>query len=128
MARRILVVEDSDDARRLLVDALSSHGYEVLEAGSGEEAIDRVLSERPDLVVLDMSLPAKSGWEVAAEVSQGPAGDIPIIALSGYTSETDRQKALEAGCVIYLEKPCRPRDLISQIERILESLGSMASG
>lgn len=127
MAHRILVVEDSEDSRLLLVDALTYHGFEVLEAGDGDEAIDRILTERPDLVVLDMSLPARSGWDVAAEVSQGSCGDIPIIALTGYTSEVHQQKALESGCAAFLRKPCRPRDLITQIERILGAEGSSAS-
>ena len=119
MSHRILVVEDSEDNRELLVDALSFRGFEVLEAIDGQQAVDLILAERPDLVVLDMSLPVKSGWAVAEEVREGPAADIPIIALTAYASEVDRQRALESGCKQYLCKPCRPRDLIAEIERML---------
>ena len=119
MTYRILIVEDSDDNRELLVDALSFRGFEVLEAIDGQQAVDLILAERPDLVVLDMSLPVKSGWAVAEEVRDGAVSDTPIIALTAHASEMDRQRALESGCRQYLCKPCRPRDLIAEIERIL---------
>lgn len=120
MSHRVLVVEDNDEVRQLLVDVLSRSGFEVLQAANGEEGTHRALSQQPDIVVLDLSLPTKSGWDVATEISQGSVGKIPIIALTGHASDTDRQKAFESGCSAYLSKPCRPRDLITQIERILE--------
>jgi two-component system cell cycle response regulator DivK len=119
MAHRILVVEDDKDSRELLVDALRYHGFEALEAGDGQEALDCMLSEQPDLVVLDMSLPVKSGWDVAVEARESPAGRIPIIALTGYGSERGGEEMAESGCAAWLRKPCRPRDLIAEIERVL---------
>ena len=103
--KRILIIEDVEMNRDLLVQLLEED-YELLEAADGREGLERIRSERPDLVLLDLSLPELDGYEVTRAVRADPAlRDTRIIAVTAHAMAGDRDKALAAGCDDYLSKP-----------------------
>ena len=96
MAARILVVEDNPDNRTLLLDLLSSLEYEVIEGADGNEGVEKAKSEKPDLILMDLSLPQKDGWQATKELKANPeTKDIPIIALTAHAMVGDKKRALE---------------------------------
>jgi DNA-binding response OmpR family regulator len=117
---RILVVDDDRRVRELLEVALSAHGFAVITASDGDEAIKRALGERPDLVVLDVRLPKKSGLEVC-DALRGDADDpsVPIILVSAAAEVDARLQAFSRGADDYLSKPFSPKELIARIRRML---------
>lgn len=124
MGKAILIVEDNLDSRELMADALEFAGYAVLQAKDGEEAVQLAKENLPGLILLDISLPKKSGWDVAAEVrAHADTREIPIIALTAHARADDRDRAFEAGCNSYLPKPVKPKDVIQEIERLLAPSG-----
>jgi len=117
--KRILVVEDQDLNRELLVQLLDGI-YKVETAADGQEALDRVESLAPDLVLLDLSLPVVDGWTVARRLRADPnTRHIPIVALTAHAMSGDRDQALSAGCNEYLTKPFREEDLFALLDAIL---------
>ena len=116
----ILVADDDRRVRELLEIALTAHGFNVFTASDGEEAVKRVLCEHPDLVVLDVRLPKKSGLEVC-QALRGGAGDpsIPIILVSAVAETDSRVQAFQRGADDYLAKPFSPKELIARIRRQL---------
>jgi CheY-like chemotaxis protein len=128
MKPTILVIEDNPDSREMLVDALEFAGYAVLEAGDGEEGERKAKAEKPHVILLDISLPVKAGWDVARDLRRDEATrNIPIIALTAHTGREDRDRVLEAGCDSYLPKPVKPRDVIQEIEKYLTQSGGTPS-
>jgi two-component system cell cycle response regulator DivK len=122
MTKRILVVEDHEDNRRILRDLLRATGYEMVEAHDGEAALERVLSERFDLILMDIQLPGIDGYEVARRIRADSANAaIPIIAVTSYALMGDEDKARSAGCNDYVSKPYRPRELLAKIREYLPS-------
>jgi two-component system OmpR family response regulator len=122
-AKRILVVEDDDDLRRMFRTALSMAGIEVVEAGDGLEALRHIESRPPDLVVLDLVLRALDGISVQQELAaRAVTSRIPIVVVTGSSIDTD---ALDVACV--LRKPVMPDELIKTVRRCLV-LGAAASG
>lgn len=120
MSKTILIVEDHQDSRELLADALEFTGYAVLQAGDGEEGERIALEQTPDLILLDISLPNKSGWEVVETLRNNDATrQTPIIALTAHARVQDENKALEAGCNQYLPKPVKPKQVIQAIQALL---------
>ncbi|MCZ7544869.1 MAG: response regulator [Anaerolineae bacterium] len=120
MAYRILVVEDNPDNRTLISDVLLSLGYEVVEAIDGVEGVEKATQEKPDLILMDLSLPHKDGWAATREIKANAAlSAIPIIALTAHAMVGDRERALEAGCDDYVSKPIDLRDLANKLERFL---------
>jgi two-component system cell cycle response regulator DivK len=116
MSRRILVVEDHEDNRRILRDLLTSAGYELLEAVTGEDGVALAERERPDLILMDIQLPGLDGYEATRRIKANPAlRAIPIIAVTSYALSGDDQKALAAGCDSYVTKPFSPRALLAKI-------------
>ena len=107
MAKRILVVEDVEDSRAILVLILQRYcGYDTLEAATGMEAVEKAVSEKPDLILMDLGLPDITGVDAAKTVKSNPnTAHIPIIAHSAWTKIQWQQAALNAGMVKYLEKP-----------------------
>jgi CheY-like chemotaxis protein len=107
MAKRILVVEDVEDSRAILVLILQRYcGYETIEAVTGMEAIEKAIAEKPDLIVMDLGLPDITGVDAAKTLKGNPStAHIPIIAHSAWTKIQWQQAALNAGMVKYLEKP-----------------------
>lgn len=122
MTEQILVVEDHEDNRRILRDLLRKTGYEMIEAHDGEAALDRVASERFDLILLDIQLPGIDGYEVARRIRADPGFTaLPIIAVTSYALMGDEDKARLAGCSDYVSKPYRPRELLAKIREYLPS-------
>ncbi|CAA0095226.1 Polar-differentiation response regulator DivK [Zhongshania aliphaticivorans] len=121
---KILLVEDNEMNRDMLSRRLIRKGYEVLLAVDGQLGIDMSLSDKPDLMLLDMSLPIKDGWQVAREMKATPSLQaIPIIALTAHAMADDRQRALLAGCDDYDTKPVDLPRLLGKIEYLLGTKG-----
>jgi two-component system cell cycle response regulator DivK len=109
MAKRILVVEDDADNRRIVAKVLSVDGYEVVEAVDGLEALDRARSERPHLILMDLALPNMDGWEATRRLKSDPeTRHIPVVALTAVAMRGDEEQARAAGCDDYIAKPARP--------------------
>ncbi|MBI4611444.1 MAG: response regulator [Candidatus Rokubacteria bacterium] len=120
MSKRILVVEDQEDNRRIVRDLLMSAGYETIEAATGEEGIALAEAHRPDLILMDIQLPGLDGYEAARRIKANPAlRGIPVIAVTSYALSGDEARALEAGCDAYVAKPFSPRELLSRIREFL---------
>jgi two-component system, cell cycle response regulator DivK len=116
MAKRILVIEDHEENRRIMHDLLSHGGYEMLEAHTGEDGVAAAARERPDLILMDIQLPGIDGYETTRRIKADPAlREIPIIAVTSYALSGDDQKALAAGCDDYVTKPFSPRALLAKI-------------
>ena len=120
MSRRILVIEDQEDNRRILRDLLTSAGYEIIEAVSGEQGVSLAERERPDLILMDIQLPGLDGYEATRRIKANPAlGKIPIIAVTSYALSGDDVKARAAGCDDYVTKPFSPRALLAKVREHL---------
>ncbi len=121
---KILVVEDNELNLDMISRRLRSRAYEVVTAVDGELGIAMVTQEKPDLVLMDMSLPVVDGWEATRRLKADPAvQSIPIIALTAHAMATDRDKALAAGCDDYDTKPVEFPRLLEKIERLLGNSG-----
>lgn len=119
---KILVVEDNQDNREMVVKVLKFNGYEVVEAVDGEEAITKARAENPDLILLDIYLPKMDGYEAAKRLKgDSDLRHIPIIALTAHAMKGNREEALAVGCDGYIPKPINVRELPKQIERFLKT-------
>ena len=113
---RILLVEDNEMNRDMLSRRLMKKGFDVVIAVDGQEGLNMTHSERPDLILLDMSLPVMDGWTVAASLKgNSTTVSIPIIALTAHAMAGDREKALDAGCDDYDTKPVEFKRLLGKI-------------
>ncbi len=110
---RVLVVDDEDPIRRFLRASLTSHGYQVFEAKTGEEGLDAVLASRPDIIILDLGLPDLDGVEVTRRAREWTR--IPIIVLSVRDRESDKVEALDAGADDYITKPFGMGELLARL-------------
>ena len=120
MSARILVVEDHEENRRIMRDLLTSAGYEMIEAVTGEDGVTLAERERPDLILMDIQLPGLDGYEATRRIKANPAlRAIPIIAVTSYALSGDDVKAREAGCDAYVTKPFSPRALLAKIREHL---------
>jgi two-component system, cell cycle response regulator DivK len=120
MSKRILVVEDQPDNRRILRDLLGNAGYELIEAETGEEALTAVEAQRPDLILMDIQLPVIDGYEATRRIRSNPElKSIPIIAVTSYALAGDEAKALAVGCNAYVTKPFSPRALLAKVQEHL---------
>ena len=120
MSRRILVVEDQEDNRYIMRDLLTSAGYEMIEAVTGEAGVALAETARPDLILMDIQLPGLDGYEATRRIKANPAlRQIPIIAVTSYALSGDDQKARDAGCDGYVAKPFSPRALLARIREFL---------
>jgi len=120
MNKRILVVEDEEDNRRIVRDLLTSVGYEVIEAVTGEEGVTAAATHVPDLILMDIQLPGLDGYEATRRIRANPAlHQVPILAVTSYALSGDDVKAFEAGCDGYVSKPFSPRALLTKIREYL---------
>lgn len=120
---KILVVEDNPVNMELVRDLLEINSHTVIEATSGQEAIDSVKSDRPDLILMDLQLPGIDGLEAARIISNNPnSADIPIVALTAFAMKTDENKAREAGCVGFITKPINTREFPRVVESYLPNV------
>ena len=116
----VLLVEDNEMNRDMLSRRLQRRGYEVLLAVDGQQGIDMSRRESPDILLLDMSLPVKDGWQVAREMKADDSlRRIPIIALTAHAMADDRLRAMEAGCDDYATKPVDLPRLLSKMNALL---------
>ena len=120
MSKLILVVEDQEDNRRIMRDLLTSVGYEVIEAVTGEEGVAAAETHRPDLILMDIQLPGLDGYEATRQIKANPDLEhIPIIVVTSYALSGDDVKAFESGCNAYVSKPFSPRELLAKIREYL---------
>ncbi len=126
---RILLVEDNEMNRDMLSRRLMRRGYEVLLAEDGAQAVAVTAAERPDLVLMDMSLPVLDGWEATRRLKAAPeTRSIPVIALTAHAMTSDRDKASAAGCDEFDTKPVELPRLLEKIERLLRLRAQVAPG
>jgi len=119
--KTILVVDDNEDSRELVKKILKKHGYEVIEAVDGEDAIAKALAYRPDLILMDISIPKIDGYEATRRLKERPDfKDTPIIAFTAHAMRGDQEKALQAGCNGYISKPINVREFPEQIKIYLK--------
>jgi len=119
--KKILIAEDRPSSRELIRTVLEGCGYQVCEAADGREAVDVAKRENPDLMIVDLQMPALDGLGVLAELRrESRFADVPIVALTASAMQGDREKALEAGFTEYITKPVNLRFLREEITRLLD--------
>ncbi len=120
MKKRVLVIEDHEENRRIVRLLLASAGIDMIEAVSGEDGIAMAEKERPDLILMDIQLPGLDGYEATRRIKSNPAlRHIPIIVVTSYALSGDDVKAFEAGCDAYVTKPFVPRELLAKVRGYL---------
>jgi two-component system, cell cycle response regulator DivK len=117
---KVLLVEDNEMNRDMLSRRLVRRGFEVVFAVNGKQGVDLARSEKPDIILMDMSLPIMDGWEATRCVKSDDATrSVPVIGLTAHAMSGDREKAIDAGCDDYDTKPVELDRLIGKIERLL---------
>jgi two-component system cell cycle response regulator DivK len=120
MSKRILVVEDQEDNRRILRDLLTSVGFQLLEAEDGVQGVAAAEAQRPDLILMDIQMPIMDGYEATRRLKANPAlRGIPVIVVTSYALSGDEEKARAAGCDDYITKPYSPRQLLAKVNEHL---------
>ncbi|MEK7229914.1 MAG: response regulator [Candidatus Binatota bacterium] len=119
--KKILVVEDNEDNREILVFRLQQLGFEVLVASNGKEAIETASQAKPDVILMDLRMPVMDGWEATRALRQTEWGkDLPVVAVTAHAMEEDRRRALNAGCNEFIPKPVMDYTIIREtIQRLL---------
>jgi two-component system cell cycle response regulator DivK len=118
----ILVVDDYQDAREMYAEYLQFSGFRVAEARNGNEALQQAFALKPDLILMDLSLPGMDGWEATRRLkADSSTQHIPIVALTGHALAGASEGARRAGCDSFVTKPCLPDDLVVEVRRMLES-------
>lgn len=124
----VLVVDDDDEIRHLVRGVLDRAGYQVLDTGDGDDAVRIAEEGRPDLVLLDLSMPGRDGLSVASELRERGGARAPVVvALSARHLPSDRERALAAGCSLFLTKPCPPSRLRQTVAALLAADSRHAS-
>jgi two-component system cell cycle response regulator DivK len=117
---KVLLVEDNEMNRDMLSRRLTRRGFQVVFAMDGQQGIDLARSERPDIIIMDMSLPLIDGWEATRRLkADDTTRSVPVIGLTAHAMSGDREKAIEAGCNDYDTKPVELDRLIGKIECLL---------
>ena len=117
---KVLIVEDNEMNRDMLSRRLQRKGYDIEIAVDGQAGVDAAIANRPDIVLMDMSLPIMDGWEATRQLkANGDTQSIPVIALTAHAMAGDRQKALDAGCDDYDTKPVNLKSLLEKMENLL---------
>src|SRR5687767_5961425 len=118
----ILVVDDYQDAREMYCEYLQFSGFRVAEARNGNEALEQAFALKPDLILMDLSLPGMDGWEATRQLkSDERTKDIPVVALTGHALAGASDGAKKAGCDSFVTKPCLPDDLVVEVRRMLNA-------
>lgn len=119
-AGTVLLVEDNEDNRAIYSAILRHAGYELVEATTGEKALEEARRRPPDLMLLDISLPSMDGWEVASQLKADPSTrGVLIVALTANALPEDHRKAHEVGCDEFLAKPVRPRQVLETVQELI---------
>ena len=113
----VLVVDDDGDVRALVVELLTRSGYDVSEAPNGREALKLLFEQRPDLVLLDISMPELDGWATLDRIRE--LSDVPVLMLSALGAELEKVRALRAGADDYVTKPFGRQELLARVESVL---------
>ena len=122
---KILYVEDNEDNVFMLKTRLARAGHTVIIATDGAQGVAMALSERPDMILMDLSLPVLDGWQATRQIKAGPdTKHIPVIALTAHAMAGDREKALSAGCDDFDTKPVELPRLLAKIKELRERVGS----
>jgi len=122
MSKRILIVDDEEVIRKFLKIHLNKLGYEVTEAEDGQKAIDRIGERKFDLIICDVMMPNKNGWEVIKEVKSNPElNEIPIILLTAKNDDVDMFKGYELGANYYMTKPFTKDQLLYGLKLMFEA-------
>ena len=120
MTRRILVVDDQEDNRRILRDLLTANGFEVIEGKTGEEGVALAEAQTPSLILMDIQLPGIDGYEATRQIKAKPAlRTTPLIVVTSYALSGDDAKAFAAGADAYVSKPFSPRALLAKVRELL---------
>lgn len=115
-----LIVEDDRDNREGTAEYLAAFGFDVGQASGGEEALAALRRRRPDVVLLDLQMPGMSGWDLLRIMRRDQVlGGVPVIALSACVFPDDRARAREAGCDMFLGKPCPPQQMLRAVRRVI---------
>ena len=118
----ILVVDDYQDAREMYAEYLQFSGFRVAEARNGNEAVEKAFALKPDLILMDLSLPGMDGWEATRKLKSDDATKhIPVVALTGHALAGASEGAKKAGCDSFVTKPCLPDDLVVEVRRMLST-------
>jgi CheY-like chemotaxis protein len=121
---KVLLVEDNEMNRDMLSRRLVRNGYDVVIAVNGQEGVEKAASERPDLILMDMSLPVLDGWEATRKLKADPnTSSIPVIALTAHAMDSDREKALAAGCDDFDTKPIELPRLLEKMKAFVANAG-----
>jgi CheY-like chemotaxis protein len=116
----ILVVDDYEDAREMYAEYLRFCGFRVAEARNGNEALEQAFTLKPDLILMDLSLPGMDGWEATRQLKADErTSRIPVVALTGHALAGASEGAKRAGCDSFVTKPCLPDDLVVEVRRML---------
>ena len=116
----ILVVDDYEDAREMYAEYLRFCGFRVAEARNGNEALEQAFTQKPDLILMDLSLPGMDGWEATRQLKADErTRHIPVVALTGHALAGASEGAKRAGCDSFVTKPCLPDDLVVEVRRML---------
>ena len=119
-ARKILIVDDSKNIRKLITVVLKNEGYQFIEAANGLDALAKARQERPDLIILDIMIPGPDGLKVCREIKRGPrTKGIAVMILTSESSNESRDASLEAGADMFLTKPFEPKTLKEAVRSIL---------
>lgn len=119
-ARTVLLVEDNEDNRIVYATMLEHFGFEVVEAGNGEDALAMARSGRPDIILMDISIPGIDGWTATERLRADPeTRGIPVIAVTAHALPEHRERAKSLGCEGFLTKPCPPRRLLAEVRRVI---------
>lgn len=120
MRQKVLVIEDNPVNLELVVALLEAEGYQVLTAGSADEGMQGAILARPDLILMDVQLPGRTGYEATRQLKSHPAtATIPVVALTAQAMKGDREKAMEAGCDDYCAKPLDTQAFRTILHRFL---------
>ncbi len=119
VARRILLVEDQPDIKRVLRASLEFEGFSVIEATNAPEGVDLVEAHHPDLVILDLMLPVKDGWWFLREVQQCPAPRPVVVVLTARSGQAERLMAQSLGAAAFMVKPFEPGDVVNKIRSLI---------
>ena len=119
--KKALIVEDNQDLQFILTGQIKSMGFSAITANNGMEAVEKAIKEKPDLILMDIMLPGMDGREATRRIRSNPeTKDIPILAITALTKESELRECIEAGCNDYMLKPFNHKDLQEKIQALLD--------
>jgi len=120
MKKKVLHIEDNEQNLYLVRFILEKNGYEIIEERDGKKGVETAARIKPDLILLDILLPGMDGYQVAEAIRKNPElSKTPIVAVTSYAMVGDREKALESGCLGYIEKPINPDTFLQEIKEFI---------